>query len=743
MAVLGFASTREISMNALIKTLLVVAVTFVLTVNLRAQSEPEKSPLIGNSPPAGDVKHPEQPKSSANVPPPGEATHPSTGDETVAKASDLKSAKPIDSANFDESVKMQDDFFFYSNGGWIKRTEIPPEFSRWGSFNQLIEQNNDALHVIAEKASTAQADAKAAPELQKVGDYYGSGMDEKTIEAARTKPLDEEFKRIDAMKDRTDLLKEIAHLHTIGVAAFFNFGSGLDDKDSTRVIGQALQGGLGMPDRDYYTKTDDASKKLRDQYVDHVTKMLTLLGEPATKAGEEAKKILAFETSLAQASRTKVELRDPLKNYNKMQEKELQALTPDWKWTDYFKEIGLVGATEINVRQPDFFKAGNGVFAKTSMDDWKTYLRWHLINGTAAELSNDFVNENFSFNEMVMRGTKQIKPRWKRVVISTDQAVGEALGKLYVAENFTPEAKTRALEMINNLKASLADRIKTLEWMDEPTKQEALKKLAAFQVKIGYPDKWRDYSTLTIDRGPFVLNALRAETFEVKRDANKIGKPVDRTEWGMTPPTVNAYYNPNMNEIVFPAGILQPPFFFATADDAVNYGGIGAVIGHEMTHGFDDQGRQFDAAGNLRDWWSPQSKAKFEERAKAIVKQYSEYEPLPGLHVNGELTQGENIADLGGLKIAYAAFKKASAGKPEEKIDGFTPDQRFFLSFAQIWRQKMRDEDLKLRLNTDPHSPAHYRVIGPLSNLPEFQKAFNIPDGSPMIRSADKRVNIW
>jgi putative endopeptidase len=730
-------------MNAFIKSSLAVAGTFGLAASLLAQAEPQKAPLIGTSPSPANVNRPDQPHDGSNPPPTGDATHASAGEETVAKTEDLKNAKPIDSTNFDESVKPQDDFFLYSNGGWIKRTEIPPEFSRWGSFNQLIEQNNDALHTIAENAAKTQADPKTAPDVQKVGDYYGSGMDEATIEAARTKPLDAEFKMIDAVKDRAGLLKEIAHLHTIGVPVFFNFGSGQDSKDSTREIAQAGQGGLGMPDRDYYTKTDEASKKLRDQYVDHITKMLALLGEPTAKAGEEAKKILAFETVLAQASRTRVELRDPQKNYNKMDQKALQALTPDWKWADYFKELGLVGANDVNVRQPDFFKAGNGVFAKTPIDDWKTYLRWQLIDGTASELSSDFVNENFNFNETVLHGTKQLKPRWKRVVISTDQALGEALGKLYVAENFPPEAKARALEMINNLKAELAERIKTIEWMDESTRQEALKKLAAFTVKIGYPDKWRDYSTLKIDRGPYVLNAMRAENFEMKRDMNKIGKPVDRTEWGMTPPTVNAYYNPNMNEIVFPAGILQPPFFFATADDAINYGGIGAVIGHEMTHGFDDQGRQYDAVGNLRDWWSPSSKAKFLERSKAIVKQYSEYEPLPGQHINGDLTQGENIADLGGLKIAYAAFKKATAGKPQEKIDGFTPDQRFFLAFAQIWRQKMRDEDLKLRLNTDPHSPAHYRVIGPLSNLPEFQKAFDIPDGSPMVRPADKRVNIW
>ena len=654
-----------------------------------------------------------------------------------------ENAKPIDSANFDSSVKPSDDFFLYANGGWIKRTEIPPEYSRWGSFNQLIEHNNDALHAIADKASKAKG---ADPDTKKVGDYFASGMDEKTIEAMRTKPLQDELAKIDNMKDRQDVLKEIAHLHMSGVNAFFNFGSGQDDKDSTREIAQTVQGGLGMPDRDYYTKDDDTSKKLRDQYVAHVTKMLTLLGEPAAKAAEDAKKILALETSLAQASRTRVELRDPQKNYNKMTQGELQKLTPEWNWGDYFKEVGLTNPGDIDVHQPDFFKAVNTTFTSTSLDDWKTYLRWHLINDAASALSSDFVNEDFNFKETTLRGTKQIKPRWKRVIISEDGEIGEALGKLYVNEYFPPAAKARALELINNLKEALADRIKTLEWMDAPTKKAALEKLAAFQVKIGYPEKWRDYSTLTIDRGPFVLNEMRAENFESKRQVNKIGKPVDRTEWGMTPPTVNAYYNPKMNEIVFPAGILQPPFFYPNADDAVNYGGIGAVIGHEMTHGFDDQGRQYDKIGNLTDWWTAESATEFKKRSDAIVQQYNEYEPLPGLHVNGALTEGENIADVGGVKIAYAALQKALDKHPEDrnkKIDGFTPEQRFFLSFAAIWRQKIRPEEQKLRLNTDPHSPAHYRVNGPLSDLPEFAKAFNVSDNAPMVRPANKRVNIW
>jgi predicted metalloendopeptidase len=653
---------------------------------------------------------------------------------------------PLDPKNFDTSVKPQDDFYLYANGGWLKQNPVPPEYARWGSLEQLSEKNTDALHKITEKAANTRVDAKTSPEIQKVGDYYASGMDEKTIEAERIKPLEDELKRIDAIKDRADLLNAVARLHTIGIGAFFEFGSGQDDKDSTREIAQAHQGGLGLPDRDYYTKTDEDSKKKRAAYIEHVTKMLTLLGETPGKAAGDAKKIMALETSLAKASRTRVELRDPQKNYNKMTQADLQKLTPDWNWGDYFKAINLAAPGDINVGQPDFFKAADTVFAKTSLDDWKTYLRWHLIDDAAADLSKDFVSEDFNFNQGVLRGTKEIKPRWKRVVASTDGALGEALGKLYVADYFPPEAKARALEMINDLKAALADRIKTLEWMDELTKQEALKKLAAMNVKIGYPDKWRDYSTLNIDRGPYISNSMRAANFEVNRDLKKIGKPVDRTEWGMTPPTVNAYYNPQMNEIVFPAGILQPPFFDPKADDAVNYGGMGAVIGHEMTHGFDDRGRQYDAAGNLRDWWSPESAAKFKQRSQAVVQQYSEYQPIPGSHINGELTQGENIADIGGLKLAYAALQKALNKNPparEQKNDGLTPEQRFFLGWAQVWRANQREDDIRLRLNTDPHSPTHYRCNGPISNMPEFQQAFKIPDGSPMVRPADKRVNIW
>ena len=727
---------------------------------LLAQTEPNKSPAKdADKPPT--IKEPgNKPAEQSPPPAPGQspAIVPNTSTDASAKPQVDKNPPPLDPKNMDTSVKPADDFYLFANGGWIKNNPVPPEFSRWASFTELAEKNNDALHEIAEKAAGGNAPADASKDskktkgnekatsadVQKVGDFYASGMNETAVDAAKATPLQDEFKKIDAMKDRKDVLKEIGRFHEMGWRAFFGFTSGQDDKDSTRVIAQAFQGGLGMPDRDYYTKTDEASQKLRDQYVEHVTKMLTLAGTPADQAAKDAQKIMALETTLAKAARTRVELRDPIKNYNKMKPAELQTMTPDWNWSDFFKEIKLSNPGDINVGQPDFFRAANEVFKTTAVEDWKPYLRWHLIHDMAPMLSSDFVNEDFRFFEATLRGTKQIKPRWKRVVAKEDDEIGEALGKLYVAEKFPPEAKARALEMVNNLKDALADRIKTLDWMDQPTKDQALKKLAAFQVKIGYPDKWRDYSNLKIDRTSYAQNVMRGDMFEVDRKLKKIGKPVDRMEWGMTPPTVNAYYNPNMNEIVFPAGIMQPPFFDPKADDAVNYGGMGAVIGHEMTHGFDDQGRQFDAVGNLRDWWSKASADEYDKRRKVVVAQYNAAEPLPGMHINGELTQGENIADIGGVKIAFMAFKKAMAKKgPQPKIDGFTPEQRFFLGYAQIWRSTQRDEDLKFRLNVDPHSPGKFRTLIPLSNFDEFQKAFDIPDGSPMVRPVAERVNIW
>ncbi|MEO8045623.1 MAG: M13 family metallopeptidase [Spartobacteria bacterium] len=727
----------------MIKTVLCTALSLLCAASLRAQSEPGQSPAAA----------PTVPSSSEQSPPPIAPT-PEAAAAVAGQPALEKNPLPIDPKNMDTSVKPQDDFYKYANGKWLKNNPIPPEFSRWSSFNELIEKNNDVLHEIAENAAKLSADDSgqkkmekaASAEVQKVGDFYASGMNEEQINSARLLPLKGELKQIDSISDLASLSAEIGHLHSLGINALFGFTSGQDDKESTMVIAQAFQGGLGLPDRDYYTKDDDASKKLREQYVAHVSKMFSLLGDKPEVAAANAKTVMEIETSLAEPARTRVELRDPQKNYNKMSEAELQKLMPDFKWHDYFQVVGLPAPGAINIGQPDFFKAANDVLKNVSLENWKTYLRWHLVHETAPTLGQDFVDENFAFYGKTLSGTEKLKPRWKRVVSVIDERVGEALGKLYVADNFPPDAKQRALEMVNNLKEALAEKIKTNDWMDAPTKQEALKKLAAFKVKIGYPDKWRDYSTLKIDRGPYVFNVLRSDKFEVARELKKIGKPVDRDEWGMSPPTVNAYYNPNLNEIVFPAGILQPPFFNAKADDAVNYGGIGAVIGHEMTHGFDDQGRQYDSVGNLRDWWTPGSAKAYDERAKAIISQYAAYEALPGQHLNGELTQGENIADIGGLKIAYAAFKKAQAAHPEEankKIDGFTPDQRFFLAWAQIWRANMRDQETMLRVNTDPHSPGRFRTIGPVSNMPEFQQAFDLPDNSPMVRPAKDRANIW
>ncbi|MEP7016091.1 MAG: M13 family metallopeptidase [Verrucomicrobiota bacterium] len=726
----------------MLKSTLFTFISLLCATFLYGQSEPEKSaaPLASSTPPP-NVHDAGKPPTQASPPPAGAPAEAATGES--AKPPVEKNPPALDPNNFDTSVKPGDDFYSYANGGWLKRNPIPPDQSRWGSFNALIEKTNDDLHDVAEKAARAATESKVDPDTQKVADYYGSGMDEAAVNEAKATPLADEMKRIDAVKDRQGVLAEIAHLHALGVTSLFGFTSGQDEKNSTMVISQAYQDGLGLPDRDYYTKTDDASKKIRDQYVDHVSKMLTLAGQDAEKAKAAAGKILAMETDLAKASRTRVELRDPQKNYNKMKVEGLQKLMPDFKLADYFKELKLSDPGAINVGQPDFFKGANKVFVSTPVEDWKNYFRWHLVHATAAELSQDFVDENFNFFLKTLTGAEQLKTRWKRVVSSTDASLGEALGKLYVADYFPPESKTRMVELVKNVQDAMADAIKNCSWMDEQTKKEALKKLAAFTVKIGYPDKWRDYSMLKVDRGSYAMNAMRASMFEVDRELKKIGKPVDRSEWNMTPPTINAQYQPTLNQISFPAGILQPPFFNAAADDATNYGGIGAVIAHEITHGFDDQGRQYDAQGNLRDWWTPASAAKYKERAAKIVKQYSEYEPLPGLHINGELTQGENIADDGGVKIAFAAMKKALAGKPQEKIDGFTPEQRFFFGWAQVWRANIRDEALKMRLVTDPHSPTKYRCNGPVSNSADFQKAFGLPDGCPMVRPADKRVSIW
>jgi putative endopeptidase len=646
----------------------------------------------------------------------------------------------INPANFG-SAKPADDFYAYANGRWLLTHPIPASYSSFGSFHEVNDNNQNDLHTILENA--AQADKPGAIQ-RRVGDFYASGMDQAAIDAAGIDPLRGEFARVAAVKTVADVTAMIAHFHHLGLEAAFAFGSEQDPKNSAMMIAGGGQSGLGLPDRDYYFRTDPKSARIRELYVAHVARMLQLAGDSPAAAQASAVAVMRLETALAQGSKTNVDLRDPVANYHKLPVADAQKLMPHFDWAAYFSGIGLPAPAVVDVGQPDFFKTFDGLLASTPVADWRAYLRWHLLHGAAPYLSDSFVQENFTFFGRTLTGALEPRARWKRVLATVDGSIGEDLGQLYVAEYFPPRAKARMLALVGNLRAALRDRLQNVEWMDAQTRAAAVVKLDALGVKIGYPDKWKDYSSLRVDRGPYVLNVLRAQAFNTQRDLNKIGHPVDRTEWQMTPPTVNAYYDPNMNEIVFPAGILQPPFFDPKADDALNYGGIGAVIGHEMTHGFDDQGRQFDPRGNLADWWTPASAARFKELAAGIIRQFNAYVAIDDLHVNGELTQGENIADLGGVKIAYAALQKALAGKPRPAaIQGFTPEQRFFLSFATIWRENIRDEALRLQVNTDPHSPPRFRADGPLSNLPEFARAFHVPEGSFMRRSDADRVVIW
>jgi putative endopeptidase len=647
----------------------------------------------------------------------------------------------IDLKNFDLSVKPQDDFYRYANGTWLKNNLIPPDQSRWGAFNELNERNQASLRAICERVA-AKPDAAAAVERM-VGDFYASGMDEAAIAAAGVKPLQAEVDRIAAIKSSADVLKAIAHLQSFGISCGFRFGSQPDLKQSDREMASLGQGGLGLPERGYYFNDDEKSQKIRQQYVAHMINMLVLLGEPRESATVSASAVLALETKLALNSLARVQLRDPYRSYHKMKLSDAAAKTPGIDFKLVFAERGAPAFEEVNLAHPEFFKGFEAALASVSVTDWQAYLRWHLVRYAAPYLSAPFDQEQFAFNGTILTGTTEQKPRWKRVVGVIDGSLGEALGQLYVAEYFPPEAKVRVAKLVDDLRASLHDRIDALEWMDAPTKVKAQAKLAAFGVKIGYPDKWRDYHTVKITRDDYVGNVMRADAFEVSRRLARIGQAVDRTEWGMTPSTVNAYYNPPNNEIVFPAGILQPPFFDFKADDAVNYGGIGAVIGHEMTHGFDDSGAKYDAQGNLNNWWSDDSAIKFKARTTAVVQQFTGYSPIEGVHLNGELTQGENVADLGGVKIAYYALQKALADKPRDPINGFTPEQRFFLNYATIWRTNSREAVTRLLANTDPHSPGEFRVKGPLSNLDEFAKAFAVAEDAPMRRPAETRVTIW
>ncbi|HQI69611.1 MAG TPA: M13 family metallopeptidase [Bacteroidales bacterium] len=662
----------------------------------------------------------------------------------ACKNKNMKQEEPaINVANMDTTVKPGDDFFRYANGQWMKNNPIPDEYSIYGSFEELRETNNKQLRTIMEEAMTDKKAAKGSVK-QKIADFYSSGMDSASIEKTGIKAIQKELEKIDAINNPTDLINLVAFFHTSGITPLFYFFSGQDDKNSEKVIAQLYQGGLGLPDRDYYTAKDAHSAEIRTEYLKHLGKSFELSGKNKEQASRDAETVMQIETRLAEASLTRLELRDPIKNYNKTDLAGLKKMAPQFNWDTYFSAIGLKATSEINVGQPKFFAEMAKMINEIPVEHWKIYFKWHLIHEASPYLSSAFEKEQFNFYGGVLSGIKEMKPRWKRVLNTTSSSLGEAVGQLYVEKYFPSKAKERMLTLVGNLKEALKERIEKLSWMGEATKKEAVAKLTKMNLKVGYPEKWIDYSSLDITKGSYFQNIMAASRFEFARDLNKIGKPVDRSEWGMTPQTVNAYYSPNMNEIVFPAAILQPPFFFMDGDDAVNYGGIGVVIGHEMTHGFDDQGRQYDKDGNLRDWWTEEDATNFKKQTQVLVDQFNGFKLLDSLHVDGQLTLGENIADMGGITVALVALKKAMQGKDmNAKIDGFTHLQRFFLSYAQIWRGNTRDKELMRRLKEDVHSPKEARVNGQVYNIPEFYTAFDIKQTDKFYKAENLRPVIW
>jgi len=653
----------------------------------------------------------------------------------------LAQTKPFDVSRMDKTASPCNDFFQYVNGTWVKNTQIPASESRWGSFNQLAENNNTLLRQILEE--DAKTDNKTGSDAQLIGDFYSACMDEASIEKAGTKPVEPFFKQIASIKDSAGMQREIAALHNAGLPSLFGFGAGPDLKDSNAVIINTFQGGLSLPNRDYYLNTDAKSVEIRAKFVAHMTNMFKLLGDSSETAAANAADVMEMQTRLAKASLSQVELRNPDNRYNKISLSAAEAMTPELSWETYFKERSVPMVSEINIGPPKFFAEVNTMLKDVPIEKWKTYLRWNVINAAAPMLAKSFADENFDFFSRYLSGQQERQPRWKTCVQQTNAHLGEALGMEYAKRAFTPAMKARMNELIDNLMAALKDRINGLEWMSEDTKKQALVKLASFKRKIGYPDVLRGYKGLTVDNKSYAGNILRSGAFQSKRNFQDLGKPRDKARMGMTPPTVNASYNPVDNDITFPAGILQPPFFNFDADDALNYGAIGGVIGHEITHGFDDQGSRFDAQGNLKSWWTPDDKKKFDERTACVVKQFDSFEVQPGLFINGKLTLGENIGDFAGLTVAHAAYLKAKAGKPEPApIDGFTDEQRFFLGWAQVWAGKETPEFARLQVATNPHSLPKWRVNGPLSNMPEFAKAFNCKPGDAMVRG-EAACAIW
>ncbi|HLN19842.1 MAG TPA: M13 family metallopeptidase [Bacteroidales bacterium] len=662
----------------------------------------------------------------------------------VKESSEVQKVYPaIETGNMDTSINPGDDFFMYVNGNWVKNNPIPSDKNSWSAFAEISERNRTDIKSIIENAASQKDAAEGSISMQ-IGSFYNAGMDTSKIEMSGIEPLNELFAKIESIKSVDDVQSVAAYLQKFGIGPFFYIFPNSDQKNSEMVIANLFQSGLGLPDRDYYFRTDPASRNILQAYNDHLKKMFILLKYSEESAAKNAQTIMNIETRLAKVSFTNVENQDPQKTYNKVTIDDLAKLAPGFDWKAYMVNIGYPQITEVNAYQPAFLKELGRMMQTVPVEDWKTFLKWNLINQAAAYLSSDFEKQNFDFYHRTLSGQEKPESRWKRVLDVTSGSLGEAIGQLYVKEYFPPEAKQKMIVLVGNLKQSLKQRIENLSWIGSETKKEALAKLEKMNVKVGYPDKWRDYSGLKVTDS-YVTNILNSGKFEFEYSMNKVGKPVDRTEWGMTPQTVNAYYNPSLNEIVFPAAILQPPFFNINADDAVNYGGIGLVIGHEMTHGFDNMGRQFDKDGNLHDWWTPEDVKSFNEHTQVLVDEYNKFEVLDSLYINGKLTLGENIADLGGATVAFNAYRLSLAGKPEpELIDGFTGNQRFFLSFGQIWRNTMREQELRKRVLTDEHSPARFRVNGTVFNMPEFYAAFpQVKPGDRYYRDENMRPVIW
>ena len=655
------------------------------------------------------------------------------------KPQEKKGAPAIDLSNMDLSVNPADDFFRYCNNNWLKNNPIPDEYTTFGAFTEIDQRTEILIQDIIKEVSE-DANAQPGSIAQKIRDFYNAGMDTVAINQRGHRELMPYFEKVDALNDKADLATLLGELHSDGFGGFFNAFGSSDPKNAQMVIMHLYQGGLSLPDRDDYL--EDASQEMREKYVEHVAKMFQRTGTDSVPAQDIAERILAFETELAKNSLTRVERRDPNRTYNKRSRAELQDMTPVFNWDNYFDAAGAPAFDSLNVGMPDFISALNGIILTTDLRTLKDYLDWKIIHGSASMLSDDFVEENFNFYSKYLYGQETQQPRWRRVLNATSGCLGEAIGQLYVEKHFPAEAKERMLDLVGNLRTALGERIKKVEWMSDETKTKALHKLECFNVKIGYPNKWKDYSKFEVAPDSYFQNYHRFVRFENEVDMVKIGKPVDKEEWFMTPQTVNAYYSPDMNEIVFPAAILQPPFFNMNADDAVNYGGIGVVIGHEMTHGFDDEGRKYDEKGNLNEWWTEEDAARFTERTQQLVKLFNEFE-LRGNHINGELTLGENIADLGGLNIAWDAYQMTEEAKANKSIDGFTPAQRFFISYGTIWRNNIRDKALERRIKEDVHSPAEARVNRALGSMPHFYEAFDIPEGSKMYLAPEERAKIW